>query len=97
MRARTERSSTNIGAGRRVHLQIAGMSCSDCVYRVRSALKAIAGIRVLDVLPGSATVELHARLDNRIVSMALAAAGYELIGWWSEQEVPGASSRLVVS
>ena len=84
MGARTNGSTNHIG--RRVHMHIAGMSCSDCVHRVRSALKAIAGVRVLEVLPGSATVELHPRLNGRIVSMALACAGYELIGWWGEQE-----------
>lgn len=67
-------------------MRIAGMSCSDCVHCVRWALKAIAGIRVLNVLPGSAPVELHPRLDKRIVSMALAATGCELTGWQSEQE-----------
>lgn len=84
MGARTNASANHIG--RRVHLRIAGMSCSDCVHRVRSALKAIAGVRVLEVLPGSATVELHPRLNVRIVSIALTCAGYELIGWWGEQE-----------
>lgn len=77
---RTNRSSSHIGAGRRVHMHIAGMSCSDCVSRVRSTLAAIAGVRVIDVRPGSATVELDPGVGGS-VDTALAAAGYEVIGW----------------
>ena len=41
----------------KVQLAIGGMSCGHCVSRVRSALAAVDGVRVLDVRVGAADLE----------------------------------------
>ena len=79
MRTRTGMTPGHAQATSRIRLRIAGMSCSSCVSSVRSALTGIAGIRVIDVAPGSAVIELLPGLDTRAIGTAIASAGYEII------------------
>ena len=80
MTTTTRRTSGLAKASGRIHLQIAGMTCSSCVDRVRSALAGVPGTRVIDVKPGSAAVELQPEADGLALVKAIAAAGYEVIG-----------------
>lgn len=80
MTTRTGRTPGHAQAGNRIRIRIAGMSCSSCVDHVRSALAGIAGLRVLDVRPGSAAIELEPDVDGYAVVRALASYGYEVIG-----------------
>ena len=80
MITRTNRKSGLDKASSRIRLQIAGMSCSSCVNRVRSALAGVAGTRVIDVKPGSAAIELQPDVDGLAVVRAISAAGYEVTG-----------------
>lgn len=77
---RTGRTPGHAQAGNRIRIRIAGMSCSSCVDHVGSALAGIAGLRVLDVRPGSAAIELEPDVDGHAVVRAITAAGYEVIG-----------------
>lgn len=76
----TKTTATAAKASRRVHFQIAGMSCGSCVNHVRSAIETVPGARIIDVRPGSASIELDAGVESRAVAEAVAAAGYEVFG-----------------
>lgn len=57
-------------------LEIEGMSCNHCVHAVRTALEGVAGVRVLDVSIGEATVELAAGTQLSALIDAVDDAGY---------------------
>ena len=64
---------------KRIRLEIAGMSCGACVDRVRTALQRVGGIRIDDLRPGSAALELQPGVETKAVVAAVAAAGYEVL------------------
>lgn len=80
MTTRTQGTATRAKASRRIHLQIAGMSCGSCVDHVRAAIERVPGARVMRVGVGSASIELEPGVESRAVVTAIAAAGYEVFG-----------------
>ena len=61
-----------------IKLEIAGMSCSHCVAKVRGALEAVAGVEVSDVRVGEATVAFDpAQASLGTLIDAVQDAGYE--------------------
>jgi copper chaperone CopZ len=60
-----------------VNLNIAGMSCGNCVAHVKRALSAVPGVTVRNVEIGQAEVELNSPADLRQVVAAVHDAGYE--------------------
>ena len=58
-------------------LQIDGMGCGSCVWKVTSALSALPGVRVEKVKVGSAAVHLDpARVTEETLVGALAEVGF---------------------
>lgn len=80
MTTRIDRTPGSAKPGSRIRLHIAGMSCNSCIDRVQSALESIAGLRVIDVRRGSATIELQPEVDSHALVRSIASAGYEVIG-----------------
>ena len=63
---------------RQITIPIGGMSCGGCVSTVRSALRALPGVRVDAVTAGSATVSyVEARTSPAAIAKAIRGAGYE--------------------
>jgi copper chaperone CopZ len=59
-------------------LQISGMSCDACVSHVTNALRAVPGVREVQVQlsPGSATIN-HEGVDLNTLMEAVSEEGYE--------------------
>lgn len=58
-------------------LQIDGMGCGSCVWKVSSALSAVPGVRVEKVRVGSAAIHFDpARVTEQRVVSAIADAGF---------------------
>ena len=63
---------------RQMTIPIGGMSCGGCVSTIRSALRAVPGVRVDAVTAGSATVSyVEARTSPAAIAKAIHDAGYE--------------------
>ena len=63
---------------RQITIPIGGMSCGGCVSTIRSALRAVPGVRVDAVTAGSATVSYaEARTSPAAIAKAIRDAGYE--------------------
>lgn len=60
-------------------IKIDGMGCQHCVKSVTNALENVAGVEVLEVKVGEATVEVAEDFDMAIIVEALDDAGYEVI------------------
>ncbi len=60
-------------------IKIDGMGCQHCVKSVTNALENIAGVKVLEVKLGEATVEVAEDFDMEIIVEALDDAGYEVV------------------
>lgn len=60
-------------------VKIAGMSCMHCKMRVEKALKSIDGINdvSVDLINGSATMEVESTVDDLIIKNAIKEAGYK--------------------
>lgn len=60
-------------------VKIAGMSCMHCKMRVEKALKTIDGINdvSVDLINGSATMEVESTVDDLIIKNAIKEAGYK--------------------
>ena len=63
-----------------MQIQIAGMTCQNCVRHVTEALSEIPGVRevVVSLANGAATVETDRQISRDELKAALDDAGYEL-------------------
>ena len=63
-----------------VTLQIAGMTCQNCVRHVRRAIESVAGVEVKDVRIGAAEIALDPAIATAAsVTAALTEAGYAVV------------------
>ena len=61
-----------------LNLTIGGMSCGHCVKAVDQALKAVAGVHVMDVKVGGASLQYDpAQTSPDAIASAVTDAGYE--------------------
>ncbi len=61
-----------------LNLTIGGMSCGHCVKAVDQALKAVAGVHVMDVKVGGASLQYDpAQTSPAAIASAVSDAGYE--------------------
>jgi len=61
-------------------ISVSGMTCANCVRHVTEALRALPGVRAVnvDLASGAATLEVERRLDLGAIAAALDNAGYAL-------------------
>lgn len=64
---------------RQVELEIAGMSCDNCVRHVKEALLAVRGVQSasVDLKEGLATVQIEPRVITEHLIEAVEEAGYQ--------------------
>ena len=62
-------------------LQIEGMTCGHCKMKVENTLSAIDGVSEVDVdlIDGTAEIELIMTIDNILLEKKIAEAGYKVI------------------
>lgn len=60
-------------------LQVEGMTCMHCKMRVEKALKAIKGVKAVDVDLSSklVRVEMKSEIENQVLVNAVIEAGYQ--------------------
>lgn len=59
-------------------IKINGMGCQKCVAHVKEALEELAGVELLDVKVGEASVDIPEGYDFKKIIEALDDAGYEV-------------------
>ncbi len=62
-----------------IRLQIEGMHCDGCVRRVTSALSKVAGVEVVSVVVGSATIHMAPGIAAESAAQAIQQIGFRAI------------------
>jgi Au+-exporting ATPase len=58
-------------------LNVPGISCEHCVKRIESALKAVAGVKKIEISVKKKTVEVSGTASEEDIVSAIKEAGYE--------------------
>ncbi|MBI5477549.1 MAG: cation transporter [Deltaproteobacteria bacterium] len=84
-----------VAAGGRVLLDLEGMTCASCVLRIEQAIGRVPGVGHVSVnlASRSAMVEVAAAVDLRLITKAVAGAGYGARVRVAAGRAPGAAPR----
>lgn len=60
-------------------IYIEGMSCAHCIKRVENALKALNGVKSLNVGVGVAEAEFNTEIEDSVIVNAIEEVGYNVL------------------
>lgn len=60
-------------------IYIEGMSCAHCIKRVENALKALNGVKSLNVSIGVAEAEFNTEFEDSVIVNAIEEVGYNVL------------------